>query len=131
MVAVGEKCRVRYRPPASTDEMEQFQRVVRVLEGKWKREILWRLSWGPKRFGELRRLLPGITQHMLTRRLRELELVGLVTRKVYEEVPPRVEYDVTQLVHDLAPMFDALVNWAHKYEAHLDTIDGRRRATFC
>lgn len=120
MSAKDAKLRSERKGPATEREMECFQRVLHLLEGKWKREILWQLSWGTKRFGELRRLLPGISQHMLTRRLRELEAAGMVTRNVYAEVPPRVEYSITKATADLSHMFDALLIWAEKYETHLN-----------
>ncbi len=66
-----------------------------MLTGKWKGEIIWLLSQGKHRFGELRRSIPGVTQHMLTTQLRDLEANGLVRRTVYAEVPPRVEYEIT------------------------------------
>jgi DNA-binding HxlR family transcriptional regulator len=75
--------------------MPQFQRALGVLAGKWKGEILWQLVQRKHRFGELRQSIPGVTQHMLTTQLRDLEANGLVKRTVYPEVPPRVEYEIT------------------------------------
>jgi DNA-binding HxlR family transcriptional regulator len=70
--------------------------IVDVIGGKWKMLILWHLRTGLKRFSELRRLLPGVTQKMLTAQLRELERDGIVARRVYPEVPPKVEYSLTR-----------------------------------
>jgi DNA-binding HxlR family transcriptional regulator len=102
--------------------------VMRSIIGKWKIEILWALlpghqqGAGPQgqlRFGELRRLIPGITQHMLTAQLRELEADGLIKRTAYAEIPPRVEYEVTQATLALSPVFFALIDWCQHHEALL------------
>ncbi|WP_375462279.1 winged helix-turn-helix transcriptional regulator [uncultured Enterovirga sp.] len=89
-----------------------FKDAIRVLTGKWKVELIWTLVNGTLRFGELRRALPGITQHMLTTQLRELESDGLVKRTVYAEIPPRVEYEVTDAALALKPMFRELMAWS-------------------
>ena len=68
-----------------------------VVGGKWKAVILWELNTEVRRFGELRRLVPGISEKMLIQQLRELEADGLVKRQVFHEVPPRVEYSATKL----------------------------------
>ena len=68
-----------------------------MLTGKWKLEIMWQLRQRIHRFGELKRTIPGITQHMLTAQLRELEGDGLVLRRVFAEVPVRVEYELSPL----------------------------------
>jgi len=83
-----------------------------VLTGKWKLEILFLLNQRLHRFGELRRAIPGITQHMLTAKLRELESDGLIRRTAYPEVPPRVEYEMTSKARRLEPVFDAIFSWA-------------------
>src|SRR5271165_2650727 len=92
--------------------LAQFHRALGVLTGKWKGEILWQLVQRKQRFGELRRSIPGVTQHMLTMQLRELEADGLVKRTIYPEVPPRVEYEITAKAQSLKPVFDAIVRWA-------------------
>ena len=73
----------------------EMRAALSTITGKWKLEILWLLNQRVHRFGELRRAIPGITQHMLTTQLRELESDGLVRRKIFAEVPPRVEYAMT------------------------------------
>jgi DNA-binding HxlR family transcriptional regulator len=90
----------------------EVRNALGVLTGKWKLEILFLLGLRLYRFGELRRAIPGITQHMLTTTLRELERDGLVSRTVYPEVPPRVEYQMTSRGRRLGPVFDAILKWA-------------------
>lgn len=89
--------------------------AMRPLAGKWKIEILWILAQRRHRFGELRRSLPGITQHMLTLRLREMEADGLISRTVYPENVLRVEYEVSEGAQHLKPAFKALVEWSERY----------------
>ena len=97
----------------------RFQRAIRAITGKWKIEIVCSLIAGPMRFGELRRALPGITQHMLTEQLRDLARNGIVIRTAYAEVPPRVEYGLSQAGIDLMPTFATLRDWALRYESQL------------
>lgn len=91
----------------------QIRDAISVFGGKWKLEILWVLSQGTHRFNELRRAVPGVTQHMLTVQLRELEKDGLVHRTIYPEVPPRVEYEITEEARRLRPIFNAIFEWMH------------------
>ncbi|CAN7629681.1 helix-turn-helix transcriptional regulator [Bosea sp. LjRoot90] len=93
---------------------------MRMLTGKWKGEILWRLGQGTLRFGELRRSIPGITQHMLTTQLRDLEAHGLVKRTIYPEVPPRVEYELTPSARDLRAVFREIRAWSDKHAVSLN-----------
>ena len=88
-----------------------------LIDGKWKGVILFHLQEGLLRFGELRRKMPGITQRMLTKQLRALEADGLVTRKVYPEVPPRVEYTLSPTGERLKPVIDALKAWGEDHRA--------------
>lgn len=90
---------------------EELRRALLILAGKWKLEILWLLHHRIHRFGELKRAIPGISQHMLTAQLRELERAGLVTRTVYAAVPPRVDYAITQSAKALEPTIRALLAW--------------------
>ena len=85
--------------------------ALRFIDGKWKGVILWHLLDGTLRFNQLRRLLPGVTQRMLTNQLRELEADGLVHRRVHAEVPPRVEYRLTERGRTLEPVLSALKAW--------------------
>lgn len=89
--------------------------VLRILGGKWKLSILCALLDGTKRFSELRRLNSGITQRMLTNQLRELEIDLVVSRKVYAEVPPKVEYSLTEIGKKLQPILQQLEEWGQIY----------------
>ena len=102
-------------PCATRQAMLQFHLALGALTGKWKGEILWQLVQGKRRFGELRRLIPGVTQHMLTSQLRDLEADGLVKRTSYPEIPPRVEYEMTPAAQALRPVFDALLKWSEDH----------------
>jgi DNA-binding HxlR family transcriptional regulator len=94
---------------------EEMRRAFALLSGKWKLEIMWLLNQRVYRFGELRKAIPGITQHMLTAQLRELEADGLVDRTVFAEVPPRVEYEITRKARGLGPTMEALTAWWQIY----------------
>jgi DNA-binding HxlR family transcriptional regulator len=87
------------------------QRTLDVLGGRWKVPILYYLSQKTRRFSDLRRQLPGCTQKMLTQQLRELERDGVVHRKVYPQVPPKVEYSLTDLGRSLKPVISAMCRW--------------------
>ena len=84
---------------------------LEIIGGKWKGVILWHLCHKTLRFSQLRRRLQGVTQKMLTQQLRELERDKLVNRKVYAEVPPRVEYSLTELGRTLEPTLRQLCEW--------------------
>lgn len=85
--------------------------AINIIGGKWKPIILHMLSAGTMRFGELNRNIPPVSQKMLTQQLRELEADGIVKRKVYAEVPPRVEYSLTDRGVTLKPILDDLYAW--------------------
>lgn len=109
----GENCPSRSNlgsaPPGITGTLQ-------VLTGKWKIAILWRLMKGRVRFGELRRSIPGVSQHMLTSQLRELEMDGVVSRAVYPEVPPRVEYALTEHGASLGLVLKTLAEWGEIHQ---------------
>ncbi|MBC6994100.1 helix-turn-helix transcriptional regulator [Lewinella lacunae] len=87
-----------------------------VIGGKWKPAILYFLQQhGVLRFGELRKVVPGITQKMLSQQLKELETDGIIVRRVYAEIPPRVEYRLSTLGESLRPMLDAMASWGMDY----------------
>jgi DNA-binding HxlR family transcriptional regulator len=88
-----------------------------VIGGKWKIPILWRLKDGSKRYGELQRSLPKVTHKMLTQQLRELEQDEIISRKVYSEVPPKVEYNLTLLGKTVIPVIDLLREWGEEYRS--------------
>jgi DNA-binding HxlR family transcriptional regulator len=89
--------------------------TLALLGNKWKVLILREIFTGTKRFGELSRGVPGISQKMLTQQLRQMEQDNLVQRKVYAEVPPRVEYSLTEIGRSLSPILDAMHKWGTKY----------------
>lgn len=95
--------------------------TISLIGGKWKILILWQLRNSLRRFGQLQRLIPGITKKMLTQQLRELEKDGLVSRKVYAEVPPRVEYSLTNTGRSLIPVLETISNWGSEYLILNDT----------
>jgi DNA-binding HxlR family transcriptional regulator len=86
-----------------------------LIGGKWKGMILYYLCSDTKRFNELMRLIPAITQRMLTKQLRDLEAKGIVHRKVYPEVPPKVEYSLTSMGKTLEPIIRELEKWGKHY----------------
>lgn len=86
-----------------------------LIGDKWKVLIIRDLLTGTKRFGELKKSLNGITQKVLTNNLRQMENSGLVKRKVYPEVPPRVEYSLTETGYSLKPILDSMVAWGENY----------------
>ena len=89
--------------------------TIGLIGGKWKILILWQLRNRIRRFGELRRLIPAANKKMLTQQLRELEADDLIHRKVYAEVPPRVEYRLTETGKSLQPVVDQIGNWGTAY----------------
>ncbi|MFE9659546.1 winged helix-turn-helix transcriptional regulator [Streptomyces sp. NPDC005955] len=100
--------------------------VVDILFSRWTTPILWALhQFGRQRFVELQRTVTGITPKVLTQRLRQLERDGLVTRTYHAEVPPRVEYEITDLGRGLAPVFATLTTWS---EENLAKVEEARRA---
>ncbi len=104
-----------------------IRNILARISGKWSLLVLYALEQNPSpmRFGELQRAIPDISQKMLTNTLRILETDGLVARRLYAQVPPKVEYSLTPLCHSLLPHLDALVGWA---EENLDEIVRRRSA---
>lgn len=85
---------------------------INIFGGKWKPEILYFLNQDSKRFNELRKLIPAVTQRMLTQQLRELERDGIVTRRQYLEIPPKVVYSLSRLGKSLIPIFNELETWS-------------------
>jgi DNA-binding HxlR family transcriptional regulator len=97
--------------PATKSQLCPIVYAVSKLGGKWKLIVVHNLIAGPKRFGELRRAIPDITQRMLTLTLRELEEDGIVNREVFEVVPPHVEYSLTAVGQDLENVMSSLGDW--------------------
>jgi DNA-binding HxlR family transcriptional regulator len=95
------------------------EQALEIISSKWKPMILWRLAPGPLRHTELRRALPGASQRMLTLHLRELERDGLVSRTVFAENPPRVEYALSTPARSLLPVMEAMGRWLLESHAEL------------
>jgi len=89
--------------------------TIDVIGGKWKPVILWHIKEKPMRFNEIRSILPNVTQGVLTRQLRELEADKIVNRRVFAEVPPRVEYSLTSFGETFIPILDNLCEWGKTY----------------
>lgn len=92
--------------------------TLTLIGNKWKVLIIRDLLTGTKRFGELKKSIGSVSQKVLTAQLRAMEEDGLVHREVYAEVPPRVEYSLTELGWSLKPILDAMVNWGNNYKNH-------------
>ncbi|VVE28042.1 winged helix-turn-helix transcriptional regulator [Pandoraea anhela] len=101
---------VTYTPDSAAAGVEN---VLRLLEGRWKLIILFHLFDGKvQRYSDFERLIPGISQKMLAQQLRQLEADGIVSRKLYPQVPPKVEYRLTDWGQALCPALDAMLKWA-------------------
>lgn len=96
--------------------------ALAVIGGKWKALVLWELHSGPRRFGELRRGVPGISEKMLIQALRELEADGVVHREVFHTVPPRVDYTVTAFGASLNDALEPLCQWGEQHMEHIATL---------
>lgn len=104
-----------YTPATAASGVEN---VLRLLEGRWKLIILFHLFDGKvQRYSDFERLIPNISQKMLAQQLRRLEADGIVARKLYPQVPPKVEYRLTDWGQALCPALDALLKWAEQKEA--------------
>lgn len=93
--------------------------TLTLIGSKWKVLILRDLLTGTRRFGELKKSIGGVSQKVLTAQLRDMEACGLLTRRVYAEVPPRVEYTLTDLGQSLRPILEAMSDWGAEYKAAL------------
>ena len=100
--------------------IEPVVNALKIIGGKWKIAILYQLNESPCRFGELKKTLHPITQQMLTKQLRELEKNGLISRKVFNVIPPKVEYSLTQFGLSLKPVIGPLCNWVSKNKKHIE-----------
>jgi DNA-binding HxlR family transcriptional regulator len=110
-----------YTPTTAAIGVEE---VLQLLEGRWKLIILFHLFDGKvQRFSALEKLIPGISQKMLAQQLRQLEADGIVARKLYPQVPPKVEYRLTEWGQALCPALDALLKWAEQRDAIQTTND--------
>lgn len=106
-------------------EQEQVETILgletalKILGGKWKILILWQLKDHPRRYNQLRREIEGITEKMLIQHLRELEGDGMIARTVFEQVPPKVEYSITEYGRSLSPVLIQLCKWGEQQDTHL------------
>jgi DNA-binding HxlR family transcriptional regulator len=98
-----------------------LEAALDVIGGKWKVLILWQCRTQPRRFGELKRLVPGISEKMLIQQLRQMEADGIVRRKVYHEVPPKVEYSPTPFGTSLQEALAPLCEWGSRHMARIAT----------
>lgn len=96
-----------------------------VIGGKWKALLLWRINTKPRRFGELKRLVPEISEKVLIQQLREMEADGIVHREVFHQVPPRVEYSVTKLGASLDHALLPLAEWGIKHAKRIEAAHQR------
>src|SRR2546421_4626993 len=112
--------KVRYTPKGerytALTAAQGVEDALKVLEGRWKLSILFHLFGGKVlRFSDLERAIPDVSQKMLAQQLRQLETDGIVQRTVHNQVPPKVEYRLTEWGQDLCPALDALLKWAAKH----------------
>jgi len=102
--------------------------TMHYIGGKWKTVVLWYMRKDKKRFSELKKLIPNITEKMLSLQLKDLERDGIVTRKVYPEVPPRVEYFLTDFGKSLIPMLEEIARWGrHLTEKKGKIVDSQTK----
>ena len=94
-----------------------IETTLKMLGCKWKVLIIRELLTGTKRFGELKKAITGITQKVLTSKLREMEELGLVERKIYPQIPPKVEYTLTDIGYSLRPVLESLKDWGKTINA--------------
>ena len=102
----------------AVDEQCPIEQGLNILSGKWRLKILWHLSKGTSRFNELQRLLGNITTKTLTEQLRELEEQGIILRTVFPEVPPKVEYSLSETGRTLKPILGELCEWGKTYQEY-------------
>jgi DNA-binding HxlR family transcriptional regulator len=106
--------------------MSGLEAALLVMGGKWKPLILFHLGHGKRRFGELRRLVSGVSEKMLIQQLRELQADGIIERVDFREIPPKVEYSLTSLGRSLATALHPLCEWGSAHSAAIEAIGQRR-----
>src|SRR5260370_17576238 len=100
--------------PCILDQTNAYRKTLDFIADKWTILALFALRNGKRRFAELRREISGVTEKMLIQTLRDLERDGIVARKVYPKVPPKVEYSISELGWSLAPVLDAIIDWVYR-----------------
>src|ERR1700679_1663963 len=108
--------------------MSGLEAALLVMGGKWKPLILFHLGHGTRRFGELRRLVVGVSEKMLIQQLRELQADGIIERVDFKEIPPKVEYSLTPIGRTLAEALQPLCEWGSAHSANIEAIRYRRSA---
>ncbi|HVY12985.1 MAG TPA: helix-turn-helix domain-containing protein [Alphaproteobacteria bacterium] len=103
-----------------------LEAALDVVGGKWKTLILWHLFDQSRRFGELRRLVNGVSEKMLIQRLKEMEKDGIIVRKDYHEVPPRVEYSLTRFGRELTEALETLCEWGGKHMKRISSLPAKK-----
>ena len=103
-----------------------IETTLKMLGCKWKVLIIRELLDGTKRFGELKKAVVGITQKVLTSKLREMEELGLLERKIYPQIPPKVEYTLTDIGYSLRPVLDSLKDWGKDYKRYTKLLEKMR-----
>lgn len=106
---------------AIVERCATISKIQKILGGKWKIEILYYISIRTRRFGELQRQIGEITQSTLTKQLRELEADGFISRYIYQEIPPKVEYSLTDLGKSFVPILDQMKEWGKEYLHGVET----------
>ncbi|HWR42210.1 helix-turn-helix domain-containing protein [Sporomusa sp.] len=107
----------------NTEYQCSMELTLELIGGKWKSLILWYLGENTLRFSELKKALPKVTQKMLTQQLRELEQSGLVDRFIYTQIPPKVEYSLTEAGKSLLPILASLCQWGLNYVNEVEQSD--------
>lgn len=106
----------------------EIELTLEILSGKWKALLIWNLHLHEViRYNEFRRLIPSITQKMLTQQLKELEKYGIISRKVYPSVPPMVEYTLTEIGEELIPIMESMDLWGKEYVKKYHEVIGKDR----
>lgn len=100
-----------------------IETTLKMLGCKWKVLIIRELLTGTKRFGELKKAVTGITQKVLTSKLREMEELGLLERKIYPQIPPKVEYTLTDIGYSLRPVLESLKDWGKDYKRYTKLVE--------
>lgn len=103
-----------------------IETTLKMLGCKWKVLIIRELLTGTKRFGELKKAVTGITQKVLTSKLREMEELGLLERKIYPQIPPKVEYTLTDIGYSLRPVLESLKDWGKDYKRYTKLVEKMR-----